>query len=267
MGKKICKECLEDKPLKRFSKSKNTLDGYEGKCKDCRQNARKKFCKKCVMCGSSFFTAKKGTKCCSYECIGALRTKTYTTETICGTCRNPYRIELSAVRANNYCSLECLSKSVSVRMKGANKERVIVSCTYCGKDFERIKSHIKKIKRPFCDMECFSKGIGIFRRDVNLSDDVRMLKRSYPEYREWRVSVFERDEYTCRKCCVVGKELNAHHIYNYSSHPDLRTDVSNGITLCADCHIDFHVSYGYTGNDLNQLNEYLSSPEGWVFHE
>lgn len=64
--------------------------------------------------------------------------------------------------------------------------------------------------------------------------------RNYPEYEEWRKSVFERDNYTCQKCNVRGGDLEAHHINSYKEYPDLRLDINNGITLCKKCHKDEH---------------------------
>jgi 5-methylcytosine-specific restriction endonuclease McrA len=50
----------------------------------------------------------------------------------------------------------------------------------------------------------------------------------------WRIYVLERDGYICRKCGVPGN--NGHHVKSFVNHPRLRLDVSNGITLCDDCH-------------------------------
>lgn len=38
---------------------------------------------------------------------------------------------------------------------------------------------------------------------------------------------------------------------------DLGYDVSNGITLCRDCHIVFHMIYGKENNTDLQLKEFL----------
>lgn len=71
-------------------------------------------------------------------------------------------------------------------------------------------------------------------------DKTNKEQRNSPEYREWRDSVFQRDDYTCQKCGLRGGELNAHHIKPFAKYKDLRLDVSNGITLCIDCHKGEH---------------------------
>ena len=65
-------------------------------------------------------------------------------------------------------------------------------------------------------------------------------RRTSVDYAEWRTSVYERDNYTCRKCNTVGGKLNAHHIKPYSKFPHLRIEKDNGITLCEPCHKAVH---------------------------
>ena len=71
-------------------------------------------------------------------------------------------------------------------------------------------------------------------------DDGRRTK----EYRNWRESVFRRDNYTCQRCGKRGGTLNAHHIIRYRSSENGRTNIENGITLCADCHKAVHHEEG-----------------------
>lgn len=69
-------------------------------------------------------------------------------------------------------------------------------------------------------------------------------ERYTPEYRAWRIAVFERDNYTCVECGHVGTEkergFSAHHIKPYAQFPDLRHVVSNGETRCYECHMRLH---------------------------
>jgi len=74
--------------------------------------------------------------------------------------------------------------------------------------------------------------------------------RGMPEYKEWRLQVFGRDNFTCQKCRVRGTWLEPHHIKSFISiikenniksiieaHDCLELwDLDNGITLCKKCH-------------------------------
>lgn len=63
--------------------------------------------------------------------------------------------------------------------------------------------------------------------------------RESPEYLAWKMAVHERDGY---KCVLCGAEdiLHAHHIKPGSKYAELRYDVDNGETLCAECHRKEH---------------------------
>lgn len=81
--------------------------------------------------------------------------------------------------------------------------------------------------------------------------------RNKMEYKEWRKEVFKRDNYVCQKYRTRGSDLETHHIFNYSSNPELRFDVKNGCTLSKKAHREFHKIYGNQNNTLEQLNEFL----------
>lgn len=68
----------------------------------------------------------------------------------------------------------------------------------------------------------------------------KRVRESQP-YKAWRTRVFFRDGFLCKSCGDArGGNLQAHHIKPYSSHPKLRFDVSNGLTLCVTCHRKVH---------------------------
>jgi 5-methylcytosine-specific restriction endonuclease McrA len=87
------------------------------------------------------------------------------------------------------------------------------------------------------------------------------------KYKEWRKSIFERDNYTCQNCEVKGK-LEVHHIEAFAKI--MKTfklifeehtfdnsllyapfwDINNGVTLCRNCHKE-------TGNYLRNTKKEL----------
>lgn len=76
--------------------------------------------------------------------------------------------------------------------------------------------------------------------------------------RTWRKGVYERDNYTCQ-CCRTRKSgvFNAHHLNGYNWDRENRFNIDNGVTLCEDCHKDFHSKYGYGHNTKEQFNKWI----------
>jgi len=60
------------------------------------------------------------------------------------------------------------------------------------------------------------------------------MVRNGKEYYKWKARVNVRDNFICQECGKPGNE--AHHIKSWKENPKLRFDVSNGKTLCLDCH-------------------------------
>jgi hypothetical protein len=159
-----------------------------------------------------------------------------------------------------FCCRECGIKN---RTDYNKKGRYI--CEVCGGEFERYNSQFNGKHHKFCSVECKHKGDSIFFSgenahcyNPNITQEQRDYNRKYPEYYDWRNKVYERDNYVCQ-CCGYDKggNLNVHHFYNYAEHHELRLDIDNGITLCKQCHINFHKKYGYKNNTKAQFDEFL----------
>jgi len=69
-----------------------------------------------------------------------------------------------------------------------------------------------------------------------ITDLNTLRNRMTPEWRIWYSECLKRDNKTCRVCFSKNKKLELHHIHTWSEHKDKRHDISNGITLCEDCH-------------------------------
>lgn len=92
----------------------------------------------------------------------------------------------------------------------------------------------------------------------NLTEEDRERNRTTAEgsQERWRGEVFERDNYTCHCCGKRGGRLNAHHLNGYHWFKEGRFDVNNGVTLCTDCHKEFHSTYGIKNNTKEQYEEF-----------
>lgn len=123
---------------------------------------------------------------------------------------------------------------------------------------------IYEFRCPDCSLEETSKrmrgdGNHFWKGGINGENDTLRHRR---EYKNWRTLVYERDDYTCQCCGSRGGRLNAHHINQFSDYPELRYDISNGITLCVNCHDStecgsFHNIYGTHNTTSSQLREYI----------
>lgn len=146
-----------------------------------------------------------------------------------------------SLRENGTKSCGCLQKEIASKFNTGNilsqktKKRIAKS---------KIGKHIGKDNPNY---------------NPNLTEKDRMDRRSIPGYNDWRECVYKLDNYTCHSCGQIGGSLNAHHIESYNNNPELRTEVSNGITLCETCHNNFHHQYGYGNNTRSQLIEFLKS--------
>lgn len=74
---------------------------------------------------------------------------------------------------------------------------------------------------------------------------------------DWSRMVLERDDFTCGMCSKVGGKLVAHHLNSYNWDRENRYNIDNGVTMCVECHREFHSIYGYGNNTRKQFEMFL----------
>ena len=206
------------------------------------KNARTKM-KYICSCGNTslitYTNFKAGNRCseCKRKKLISLNTK-HTTESI-KTMLKEYDIEIIGQYKGYHSNLEYL-------------------CNKCG--HKGIKSLNTIVNSKYPCRNCFIKSVSgknSIHWKEELTNEDRYKSRSTPEDQFWKNEVKKRDNYTCQCCYEQGGKLHSHHIFNYADHIDSRYLLENGITLCEDCHIQYHRIYGKRNNNRKQLEEYL----------
>lgn len=154
----------------------------------------------------------------------------YTTK-LCIDCGEEYKQDSNVQKRCNKCRQAICIKCGSI-FYPQNKTQPHKYCSNV------CKNNALKGKEP----ECLKANRGIKPRTYHLT---HRDKRGSAFDREWRIAVFERDNYTCQACGDRGGELNAHHLKPYKKHPELKHDINNGQTLCVECHKKTD-SYGWS---------------------
>lgn len=70
----------------------------------------------------------------------------------------------------------------------------------------------------------------------------------------WAQEVKRRDNYVCQLCGAKGVYLHSHHLYSWDIFISKRYDLTNGVTLCQNCHKKFHLFFNSGSNTPFQFN-------------
>ena len=85
----------------------------------------------------------------------------------------------------------------------------------------------------------------------------KIHSRRLPGYKDFRRSVYARDNYTCQICeDSKGGNLVVHHLNGFHWDVNNRVEVDNGVTLCVACHKEFHKIYGRENINLFQFSQF-----------
>lgn len=125
------------------------------------------------------------------------------------------------------------------------KIKYLGECKWCGASVILKKSTTRPNRGKYCSKKCYTawqksednhgQNNPAWVEGGKHEDFLNYLRKS-DEWSIWRTQVFERDNHTCQLCGERGTELHPHHILQKCDFPDLIFEVSNGITLCKNCH-------------------------------
>jgi len=141
-------------------------------------------------------------------------------------------------------------KRQGIKIRGLSEANKIISQ-------DKLKESAEKLRKSGKMSILLSAGHQKIKVDqwVEFSSTKNNRERYSDEWKEWRTSVFTRDNFTCMQCKCKSTRTNSlhpHHIKKRSSYPDLKYDINNGITLCAKCHV-------LTFNKEEKLEEYFKN--------
>lgn len=188
---------------------------------------------------------------------------------VCQTCKKEFTAYRTKGKAAKFCSGSCYGKyrsealrgAANFRWQGGERQKV---CQHCRQPFswnQREAISVFRAKK-FCSKPCADQGGFRFsgEQHPNYRPEARRKNRG-GSHHKWVNAVVSRDLATCQHCGATGVELHAHHVKSYKDHPELRFDVSNGITLCYACHWQVHATAS-TENPVNSVDTLTGHAEG-----
>lgn len=219
MENKICTMCGVEKPLSEFRVRKKKGTNEKYHISQCRYCENNRYSHVCEICGCEFTNKHKQSK---------------------------------------YCSKECTAKAFS--------KKITYKCENCGKEVKVKPYYYNKARHHYCSDKCcrehrpiWYKGDLIYNYNPNRTNAQRKKERKSNEDMKFINGVKKRDNYTCACCKKRGGVLVSHHINSYNYYEEGRYDIDNGITLCQECHLNFHKEYGFGDNNKKQLEDFINN--------
>lgn len=197
----------------------------------------------CETCGGKYHSYNKSRRFCSKECHGR---SPEMRDRLARMAKSPK----PTLRGRKHTCPRC-GVTVPVLVQKSNRQpcekcrvygkRSIRACQRCGAEFRSTQS--KKFCGPACRRAAQAdrqRGDASHLWKGGKTSEAMVIRNS-KDYAEWRSAVFAADGYSCQMCGQRGGKLAAHHILPFRDCPELRVEVSNGISLCWPCHRKIHM--------------------------
>lgn len=157
---------------------------------------------------------------------------------VCPSCRQEFKAHETKTK---FCSYACTGKWRSQVQRGENhpswrggKDRR--KCKACGTAFEATPANPQK----FCSKPCADKhGYRRTGPDNPMWKPNSRRNNRRGKHGSWARAVISRDGGKCQRCGAT-EGLHAHHIKPFAEFPELRWELSNGLTVCGPCHWAIH---------------------------
>lgn len=158
-------------------------------------------------------------------------------------------------------------KVKSFDLQRGSSEFIHIKCDLCGQILTQhyyqysYRKHEKNICYcNKCSSTMFTSGENSGKWNSTIPLEVRQNGRSkQPGYNNFVRNVMIRDSFKCIVCFrkkTKDNPLDVHHLNGYNWNVSGRLDTHNGVTLCRECHKNFHEIYGKGNNTKQQFEEW-----------
>ena len=166
--------------------------------------------------------------------------------------KKPFYVKVKDLPKNSHYIVKC-----SCDYEGCNK---ILNRTY---QRYNQSNHDGKTYCKIHAIKTLESGENHWCWDNSKTQEERENRRRKQEYYDFVKKVLKRDNYICQYCKIKDTKglLEVHHLDGYSWCKDKRLDECNAITLCKNCHKNFHSIYGYKHNTKEQFLKWINEKD------